>query len=289
MIKVNRNIQNLFREYAQFFYNKRTFVFFILFAFLLHNYLAPVSDFTVASKNKVTPWVVLFLFSSVYFGFIFLLGAVYLFSKVPFLERWEMYQQIRYGKIRWTLVQIGKIFLSSLSYVLMTLLLSIIMLFPNISLEKGWGKILYTMALTDAASEYSTVFSISYQMINENKLPLKVMGKSILVLGLIVSVVGLLMFFLSICFSRMAAIIITIICSLLPIVIEEMKGGVQQIFVLYAPTEWIKLYKIGNSYQNIQSLNWNQIVIRLSLYSLILGILILYRIIRMEFNWYSEE
>jgi hypothetical protein len=283
------HIKNQIREYCNYFYNGRVWSLFFLLIILIHIYLTPVINFSIAAKYKVTPWVVIFLFSSVYFDLIFLLGSIYLFSKVPFLERWQMYQQIRYGKTKWGFIQIGKIVLSSFSYVFVIILLSFLALAKNLHYEKGWGKVLYTLALTDAGEIYEEEFPISYQLINDNKVPLCVLGKVILIISLIVMTIGLLMYLISICFSRLVAIIITIMFSIFPIMIEEADIQIQRLLVEVIPTEWIKIYKIGNTYNTVQSPDWNTIIVRLIILNVLLSIFIIYRIHKMEFNWYGEE
>ena len=220
---------------------------------------------------------------------IFLLGSIYLFSKVPFLERWQMYQQIRYGKTKWGFIQIGKIVLSSFSYVFVIFMLSFLALAKNLHYEKGWGKVLYTLALTDAGEIYEEEFPISYQLINDNKVPIFIFGKTILIISLIVMTIGLLMYLISICFSRLVAIIITIMFSIFPIMIEEADIQIQRLLVEVIPTEWIKIYKIGNTYNTVQSPDWNTIIVRLIILNVLLSIFIIYRIHKMEFNWYGEE
>lgn len=289
MNRVYLHIKNQLREFNHFFNNKRIWTFFLLFTFLLYIYISPVINFSILVKYKVSPWGIVFLFTAVYFDLFFLLGAVYIYSQVPFLEKWQMYQQIRHGKLAWGAVQVGKIVLSSFAYVVVTILLGIAILFKNIKFELGWGKVWYTLALTNAGEQYNTEFAVPYEVINNHKNPIAVIGMAVLVISLVTMFIGLLMFLLSIYISRLFGILVASIFSMLVIVNEELATPIQSIMIQIIPTEWIKIHKIGTDYLGVLSLEWNQVIIRLLFYNILLIALILFRIKKMEFNWYLEE
>ena len=60
--------------------------------------MKPIRRFSILKQYPATPWGVIFLFSALYFNLFFVLGAIYLFARVPFLERGQMYQFIRLGR-----------------------------------------------------------------------------------------------------------------------------------------------------------------------------------------------
>lgn len=288
MTKIYRTINCLLREYIRFFFSKRTFSFFLILLFFVNSYIRPIMKFSKAMNVPITPWVAPFLFSSIYFDLFFLIGAIYLYSKVPFLERWQMYPFIRLGKWKWLFVQIGNIIMSAFSYTILTIIITALPSIKNILIKNEWGEIFYTLALTDAGSQYNIVFPISYKLINSGT-PCAVLGISILIIGLIVTVLGLLMFMFSVYCDRIIAIIVAMIFSIMPILIENLGLEMQKIFVRIMPAEWIKIAKIGGSFRGIESLGVSEIIIRLSIIIVVICLLIVIRFKNIELEWYGED
>ena len=51
------------------------------------------------------------------------------------------------------------------NYYVIKFLVSVVTLLPNIVWEKNWGRIYYTIALTDASSQYELLFLSPYKNI----------------------------------------------------------------------------------------------------------------------------
>lgn len=276
-------------EFWRFFYCSRIWGFFLVIYFFTYIYLKPVKDCSKLIQYPVAPWVSAFLFSDLYYGLLFLLGAVYIFSKVPFCERWQMYLLIRCGKERWILIQVIKIILCAFCYVLLTVLVNIIVLGKDIEYTNNWGKFLYTLALTNVAEAEQLRFGISYDLMVSFK-PIPLLIITVVIAALIVSFIGVLMFYISLYFSRFIAVIIATILAIFPIIIENAGRNLQKIMVEIIPTEWIKIEKLGNyNFERVLSPNFETVIIRLLLIIGVLVALIMGGVKKIQFNWYGEE
>ena len=284
-----RYIKNLCREAGTFYFCKRVFSFFLIMLFFLFIYLGPVRQFSIRMQYPAAPWGILFLFSAVYFNLVFTLGAIYLYSKVPFMEREQMYRFIRFGKNKWMLAQIAKIFISSFLYVGTVFVCSIAIMAPHLEFQTDWGKLYYTLALTNVQEKEEFMFAVSYRLINEYR-PIPLLLLSFLVISLIVCFLGLLMFFVSLLFSRIVAIITATFLAIAPVMIENANEPVQKLMVEVIPTEWMKIAKIGDtSFFGVLSPDFQEIIIRLLVLILLLIVLIFGAGWKKQFDWYGEE
>ena len=287
--KIVKYIRILCHEIYNFYFSKRVYSFFCVFIFLMHFYIKPVKDFSVDVNYPVTLWGIVFLFSNVYFDVVFFMGAIYLYAKVPFMERQQMYAFIRLGKYKWISVQILKMFVSAFLYVATVFIASMLLIIPRIELDMGWGKLYYTLASTDALDKTDIIFDISYNLINRYE-PIALMLLSYVLISLIVFLIGIVMLLVSMCVSRILSIIISSSFAIMPILIENLGVGLQQIAVKTIPTEWIKLYKIGErTFTGVFSPDFNQIMIRITGMILVLVIAVAVMGNYISYDWYGED
>ena len=83
------------------------------------------------------------------------------------MKSWTMYQVVRTGRVRWALGQIGTIVLSSYIFVLIAIGMTGGLLLPNITLDEGWGKVLYTLSMTGTSDGLDIPFGIPYEIISQ--------------------------------------------------------------------------------------------------------------------------
>ncbi|MDE6920789.1 MAG: hypothetical protein K2P89_12950, partial [Lachnospiraceae bacterium] len=113
-----------------------------------------------------TPWGILFAFSGLYFNLIFIVGAIYLYARVPFMERWQMYQLIRLGRQKWIGIQIFKIVAASFLYTAAVLASGVLIMMPRTEWKGEWGNLYRTLAVTNVQGEIDLGFFVSYRLIN---------------------------------------------------------------------------------------------------------------------------
>ncbi len=277
------------REASAFFFCKRVAAFFIVWLFYLYIFMSPIREVAVKMNYPATPWGILFAFSGLYFNLIFIVGAIYLYARVPFMERWQMYQLIRLGRQKWIGIQIFKIVAASFLYTAAVLASGVLIMMPHLEWKADWGKLYHTLALTNVQDEIDLGFFVSYRLINDYE-PAKLMLISALVFFLVVSFIGLTMFLISLCFSRAVSVIMATSLAIAEIAVENAGRRMQRVMVHFIPTEWIKISKAGTkNIMGILSPDFDDIMIRLFIIVLILMILIYLSGSRVSYNFYGEE
>ena len=101
----------------------------------------------------------------------FLVRIIYINSDIPYMQHSNMYQIIRTGRISWALGQLGGTFFRSFILVVFTAFCSIVSLLPQIEWSLQWGKLIHTIAMTNAAisiiwsmcllSDFRKIFTIT--------------------------------------------------------------------------------------------------------------------------------
>lgn len=266
----------------------KTFTLLLLLTIIYHIFLSPIKVFSMAVQYPVSPWIFPFLISDVYFVILFMAAVVYYFSDVPFMKEWAMYQVIRTGRVKWVCGQIGSLVLSSFAFVLVAVLETGLILLPNLTLNEGWGKVLYTLSITNASAEYQIPFLISYDIINQLA-PLEALGISVFMSGLVILFIVLLMFSISLYISRLWANITAMLFVILPIVIENI-GDTVPWLVYCSPISWIRISEtLVQSAQECQKLNLMLCSVLLIVVCIGLSSIIIWKIKKVDFKFIKED
>lgn len=284
MGKVLSYIRYIIQDFKPNFCSSKFGIFLILQFFVIHVFISPLNKFAVTMKYSISPWIAPFLFEKEYFRVFFIVGAIYYYSSVPFMQYSEMYSVIRIGRRKWGLSKIIGIIIGAYGISFMEIVLSIIPLIPNVKFELGWGKILYTLAMTDATKQFKIPFYISYEIISRND-PIKAIFLQWLISGLVVSFIGIMMFFMSIFFSRLIAICTAMIFNILSIVVLDMSYKIKNINYI-SPISWMDITNVGVKNGQV---SFYYITTILVIIIIILSILILWRIKKIDFQWNREE
>lgn len=288
MSKIGSNLKLAWKLFLTKILSMKTLTLLLLLGIIYHFFLSPVKSFSQSVNYPVCPWIFPFLISDIYFVILFMSAVVYCFSDVPFMKEWIMYQVIRTGRVKWACGQIGSIIFNSFAFILIAILETGLILLPDITLSEGWGKVLYTLSMTNAAGEYRIPFSVSYDIINKFE-PIQAVGMSILMGGLVIMFIGLLMFSLSLYISRLWANIIAMLFVILPIVIENI-GDIVPWLVYCSPISWMRLSEI-----NVQSgMGWQTPTlltssIVLAIACIVLSVTIIWKIHRVDFKLLKED
>lgn len=288
MSKIGSTLELAWKFFLTKILSMKTLILLLLLGIIYHIFLSPVKSFSQSVNYPVSPWIFPFLISDVYFVIFFMSAVVYFFSDVPFMEEWTMYQVIRTGRVKWACGQIGSIIFSSFAFILTAILETGLILLPDITLSEGWGKVLYTLSMTNAAGEYRIPFSVSYDIISKYE-PVQAVGISILMGGLAIMFIGLLMFSLSLYVSRLWANIIAMLFVILPIVIENI-GDIVPWLIYCSPISWMRLSEInaqsGKGWQTPTILTGSTI---LTIACIILSATIIWKIHRVDFKLLKED
>jgi hypothetical protein len=173
-----------------------------------------------------------------------MLGIVLLFCDAPFIDAHQPYVIIRSGKRDWLLGQILYIMLASTLYFLFIALISVLMLMPNLTFSSQWGKILGTLALTDAGNQFEIGLPISYQL-QLTYTPIAAMVWSFFMNWLVGTFLGLLMFVFNMHFKREIGAVVATALVFLEYFCFEANG-----FLLFSlsPVSWASLDNLDTSH-----------------------------------------
>lgn len=261
----------------------------MVLAFFTYLYVSPVKDFSIRMNYPTTPWLWFFLFSGLYYDVIILLGAIYLYSQAPFLNRGQMYIFMRIGRVEWIRLQLFKIVNTALIYVFFLFGVTVIIMSPYIEFQGGWGKVLYTLSMTNAGDSIGLPYEIGYQIIAKHE-PFLLFLKAIAVTWGVVVFIGFLMFGVALYISKQLSVVISTFFACMPIIIENARRAEQQLLVQTIPTEWIKITKIGaENFEGVQSLDFFEILLRLLVVNGCIAGLILLGKDKAQYNWQGER
>lgn len=253
----------------------------VLMFFTNFVFLNPLRHFSMRSGYRIAPFVFPFQISNIYFQLLFMLGAVYLFSDVPFTQHWNMYRLIRKGRIRWGMEQLSVVFRLTLFYTGANLLMHFGILAKVTTYRAEWGKVLYTLALTNAAEESESIIQFPYVLINEY-LPVPALCYAVIITCLCVFFIGLLMFFISLQINRTASILAAMLFLVLPAAVENMLE-LHDRYIMLSPLSWMNYVSVP------EHLPVGRIVAILGGINLLLAAGSILKIRTCEFSWHHEE
>ncbi len=101
---------------------------------------------------KMSPWIFPFLYNQFFTKMLFLSPQLLIFCDAPFLDDNQPYVIIRSGRTAWSVGQLAYIALTSALYFMFLFFASIVMSIPHIEFSLEWGKVLSTLANTNAQS-----------------------------------------------------------------------------------------------------------------------------------------
>ncbi|MBD5464585.1 MAG: hypothetical protein HDR22_01980 [Lachnospiraceae bacterium] len=161
-----------------------------------------IRNFSEAVRINASPWLFPFLMQQSYIQFLFLAGATLLFCDAPFIEEGSSFEMIRAGKKKWIAGKLLYMISISFLYTTAIMLLTIFLLFPRISFQNNWGKVLGTLAQTNAAEVFGNNYiSLDYRIILKYE-PIEAMVFSFLIAVCVCFIVGLCVLTVNLCFKK---------------------------------------------------------------------------------------
>lgn len=286
MNKIKSQIKFSWRLSVDRIISTRTFTLLLLLGFVYHIFLAPLNDFIKSVQHPLCPLILPFLLSDIYFLVLFMACVVYYYSDAPFMKNWTMYQVIRTGRVRWAVGQIGMIIISSFTFVILAIVITGVLLLPDITLGEGWGKVLYTLSMTGMSGDYNIPFSISYEIISRYTV-LETLGVTILIDTMVVSFIGILMFCVSLFGSRLGANILAMVFVIMPMVQQNIGMMIPEL-AFFSPVSWMRLSKLSiNGTGDYPTLNYCIIVLGIA--CILLSIAVIWKIKMVDFKMEKDD
>ena len=175
--------------------------------------LSGVVELSVAAGVRIAPWILPHFFGMpvmlVVYGFL----TTFLFSDAPFRDAFSQFLEVRVGKRNWIRGQVLYILEASAVYALFYLAVSVLAILPRIYVTSDWGELIRYLAYGGDAQAVEGSFDVVisgisfYEGILEAFTPLEAMALSLLLIFLVSSFLGLLIFACQILAGRGAGVV----------------------------------------------------------------------------------
>jgi hypothetical protein len=150
-----------FQNFRKWAVNYRVWIIVIFAIILTREFTKDIANFSAQIDIPVSPWMFPFLFTQRYVKLLFFFPLILLFCDAPFIDENEPYVIFRSGRKAWSFGQMGYIFLSSAVYFLFLILCTLILNIANLEFTSEWGKVLGTLAKTNASQIMGVKITIS--------------------------------------------------------------------------------------------------------------------------------
>lgn len=188
--------------------NPRIYVLLILMIMFSWHYVSPYVSAAKTLGYRVTPWIFPHMVNYFNLQRFIMLGLILLFCDAPFMDNTQPYVIIRSKKTTWAIGQIIYIALATAIYLITLICLTLIILLPTMYFSAGWGKILTTLANSNAGSKFGLDY-ISYSIVSSFS-PIQAMILSLILEWLVGILLGLVMFATNMYFKRGVGAIVAI-------------------------------------------------------------------------------
>lgn len=275
--------------YVNRFYGKRNLVLFIILFVALDSFYVEIDYACKVLDYPCSFWYFLNIMTNHFMCGAIGLSAVYLFSNAPYLNRNGMYQMIRQGKYKWLLSQLGSIILSGFSFTAVLFLTGWIRMLPHMDWTWSWGKMMKTLAVTNAASQLDVTFVLKPSFMQS----MEAWQAGLLAFMLdcfVFILIGFLLLAIGLLFNRMAALIFTGILAIVPFVTNSWNLSRHLMINLFSPVSWLQtglFYTENMTYAEMPPVLW--IWGMLAVYLALAVVLALVGIKRNHFQWNGEE
>lgn len=270
-------------------FNGRATAFALIMTVTCWSYNRPLNRYMEDVDYPVSWCVFPFFMANPAFLILFWFGIIYINSDVPFMQHINMYQVIRTGRRRWSVGQIGGIFLRSFVSVLFTAVCTVIPLLPGVEFTNEWGKLLRSAALTNAAELYEFKYGIYYEIFSEYT-PLQLMGLCILLCTLIAGFMGTLMFLISLYSNRVFAVAGAMAMAVLLFFVMNTHPKIRYRAAFFVPSAWAEVARIASpelGYYWLPSLRYMFVFLAAGIS--LMAVLIVYKVKYVEFNWENDD
>jgi len=206
---------------------------------LTHYFTTEITQFARGVEINVSPWLYPFLFTQKYVKLLFFLPLILLFCDAPFIDENQPYVIARSGRIPWSIGQISYIFIASALYLLFLMVATIIINLPNLQFTMEWGKVLGTLANTNAATVAGVKTTIHSGIIYYFS-PLQAMWFSLLLTWLASVFLGLLIYVIN---SISGTRILGVLAASFFLVLDATIIGRDNLY-RFSPVSWSSIERI---------------------------------------------
>ncbi len=136
-------------------------ILFLIIGIYIYSTVEPVAYFARSVGIASTPWIFPHLTSDYICQMVFMAGVIFLFCDAPFTDESYSYIVSRSGRTAWSAGHVLYIAAMSLIYVFFIAGASVLPLLNSLQGSWHWGKVLGTLARTNAGRQYGMTFTVS--------------------------------------------------------------------------------------------------------------------------------
>lgn len=218
----------------------RVWIIAILLFILTHMFTKELVIFSEDVQIDISPWIFPFLFTQKFIKLLFFFPLILLFCNAPFIDDNQAYIILRSGRIPWSIGQVGYIIFATAIYFLFLVFLTIAINIFNLQFTSEWGKVLGTLANTNAANLVGLKINVSSNILHYFS-PLQAMWFTFLLNWLVGVLLGLIIYVFNLLSNiRMAGVLIA---SFL-LVLDATVTGRPNLY-RFSPVSWSNLDRIN--------------------------------------------
>ena len=204
---IKRSINIAMYSMRRWLTNPRYAILFIMQILLMWNTFKPINSLCISTGVRTNPLLFMFYSSNFIQQLILMAGIVFLFANAPFIDESGLYVIQRSGRKSWVMGQIFYIFMASAVYFLILIVISILMLMPYGAFSTdGWGKIVNTLAQSNAGGKINLNFMVEYKIISLYS-PFQAIFLCFIIEWLAASIIGMTMFTINLIFKESVGLV----------------------------------------------------------------------------------
>lgn len=236
MVRVRKIFILGFHNFRKWPVNPRVYIVFLLVLAYVQRMISPIGTFCDHFGYKVGPWLFPFLMEEPYSVLMLMLCLILLFCDAPFIESEQPYLILRSGRTTWAMGQVLYMMFGSFLYFFVIYVLTVILIFPYIGLEDGWGKVINTFCQTGVQFQHGIVLPFSYTISNSLG-PVQALLLDFILCWLIGFFLGLILFCVNMLVNRNIGSICASFLAIFPLFIRGSDWGLHYI----SPVSWLSL------------------------------------------------
>lgn len=201
--------------------------------------------FALSQNLGVTPWLLPFLSCDAQKQLFIVLGATLIFGNAPFVDVNEQWKIVRAGRKNWFFGNIWYIIAASFVYTFCIAVIPIVMLIPEVGFSFGWGKVLGTLAQTNAGEVYGCQ-QLNYTIIIDYE-PIRAMIAAFVNVWVVTILIALINYTFNLWTKRGTGAIVSSIAALSPMIITKLIHGYIGYYIAFP--YWMNIGAYTTNYQ----------------------------------------
>lgn len=211
---------------------------FILVVAAVYEFTHSLTYMAAYYSIPVNGFAVSFLFTSLNQTFIIFLGVFILFSDLPFKDNQQMFMISRAGKRAWIFSQVFYVLIVLLMYFAFIFICFCAISLPNVGFNTdSWGKIIKTIAATDAADSFELMIKVPQNVLTDFS-PLEAFLFSFSISYAVALALGLLSLLFNLTIKRKSG---TIISGALVFILMFTHMQDSNILYYFSPIDWCSI------------------------------------------------